>query len=205
MAEKAEKKPDAKDGEKHDDKKKGGGMGALLGKTPVILGGIMVIEAIVLFAGFKFLSSGGPQQASGADLTTEASAATDAHGKPTGDGKDGEVKFDPKKQVELLVVEFRAQNKQSGRTFIYDLSIYLMTRGEHEEKAKTTIKDREAQIKDRIRTIVAQSDADKLGGGSEPGLETLRRQVKYQLDEIMGEGVVEEVLIPRCIPIRSDF
>ena len=46
------------------------------------------------------------------------------------------------------------------------------------------IKDREALIQDRIRTIIAQSDPEKLGGGSEPGLETLRRQVKYQLDDV---------------------
>jgi len=44
-----------------------------------------------------------------------------------------------------------------------------------------------------------------LGGGSEPGLETLRRQMKHQLDEIIGEGMIEEVLIPRCIPYRQDF
>ena len=41
----------------------------------------------------------------------------------------------------------------------------------------------DALIQDRVRTIIAESDPDKLGGGSEPGLETLRRQVKYQLDE----------------------
>ena len=46
---------------------------------------------------------------------------------------------------------------------------------------------------------------EKLGGGSEPGLETLRRQMKHQLDEIIGEGMIEEVLIPRCIPYRQDF
>jgi len=57
----------------------------------------------------------------------------------------------------------------------------------------------------RIRTIIAQSDTEKLGGGSEPGLETLRRQVKYQLDEIIGEGMVEEVLVPRCIPFRAEY
>jgi len=60
-------------------------------------------------------------------------------------------------------------------------------------------------IKDRIRTIIAQSDPEKLGGGSEPGLETLRRQVKYQLDEIVGEKIVDEVLVPRCIPFRTDY
>jgi flagellar basal body-associated protein FliL len=70
---------------------------------------------------------------------------------------------------------------------------------------KDTISSRDALIKDRIRTIIAQSDPDKLGGGSEPGLETLRRQVKYQLDEIIGDGMVDEVLVPRCIPFRTDY
>jgi flagellar basal body-associated protein FliL len=60
-------------------------------------------------------------------------------------------------------------------------------------------------IKDRVRTIIAQSDPDKLIGGAEPGLETLRRQVKYQLDEIIGEGLIDEVLVPKCIPFRTDF
>ena len=67
------------------------------------------------------------------------------------------------------------------------------------------VKDRGALIKDRVCTIIAQIDPDKLGGGSEPGLETLRRQVKYQLDEIVGEGIIDEVLIPRCIPYRADY
>ena len=70
---------------------------------------------------------------------------------------------------------------------------------------KKTFESRKALITDRVRTIVAQSDPEKLGGGSEPGLETLRRQVKYQLDEIVGEGVIEEVLVPRCIPFRTDY
>jgi flagellar basal body-associated protein FliL len=60
-------------------------------------------------------------------------------------------------------------------------------------------------IQDRIRTIIAQSDPEKLSGGSEPGLETLRRQVKYQLDEIIGDGMIDEVLVPRCIPFRTDY
>jgi len=60
-------------------------------------------------------------------------------------------------------------------------------------------------IQDRIRTIIAQSDPEKLSGGLEPGLETLRRQVKYQLDEIIGPEMIDEVLVPRCIPFRTDY
>ena len=70
---------------------------------------------------------------------------------------------------------------------------------------KQKIADNQALITDRVRTIMAQSDPEKLGGGSEPGLETLRRQVKHQLDDVIGDGLVEEVLIPRCIPFRTDF
>ena len=70
---------------------------------------------------------------------------------------------------------------------------------------KDRIKDRDALIKDRMRTIIGQMDPEKLGGGSEPGLETLRRQVKSQLEIIIGDGMIDEVLVPRCIPFRADF
>ena len=78
-------------------------------------------------------------------------------------------------------------------------------KSEYEKQMKEALKEREGLIKDRVRTIIAQSDPEKLVGGSEPGLETLRRQVKYQLDTIIGEGMIEEVLVPKCIPIRTDF
>jgi flagellar basal body-associated protein FliL len=95
----------------------------------------------------------------------------------------------------------------SGRTFLYDISIYAVVKGENMKTVTEKLKEREALIKDRVRTIIAQSDPEKLGGGSEPGLETLRRQVKYQLDEMLGgkEGLIEEVLVPRCIPFRTDY
>jgi flagellar basal body-associated protein FliL len=59
-------------------------------------------------------------------------------------------------------------------------------------------------IQDRVRTIIAETDPEKLGGGAEPGLETLRRQVKYQLDEIVGDGLIDDVLIPQCLPFPAD-
>jgi flagellar basal body-associated protein FliL len=166
----------------------------------VLLGAVMVLEAIVLLAGFKLLG-GGPQHAAGAELTT--SEETDAHGaKVEGKGKPGDRKA---KLVELNVLDFKAPNKVNGRTFLYDVSIFVVCKSEYEKQAKDTLKEREALIKDRVRTIIAQSDPEKLVGGSEPGLETLRRQVKYQLDTIIGEGMIEEVLVPKCIPFRTDY
>jgi flagellar basal body-associated protein FliL len=216
MAEKAEKKPEAAApaGDKKDHGKdkappaEGGahaapsGGGGLFTKMPVLLGGIMIIEAAVLFAGFKFLGGGAPKAAAGAELTATEKTAGDAKGEG---GKDDAKTPNAKSTVEIQVVDFRAPNKMSGRTFLYDVSIFLVTKSEFADKVKDTISSRDALIKDRIRTIIAQSDPDKLGGGSEPGLETLRRQVKYQLDEIIGDGMVDEVLVPRCIPFRTDY
>src|SRR5688572_2545000 len=93
MADKAEKKPDAAPAAAAAPDKgaagaaspaKKGGIGAMLTKTPVMLGGIMIIEAAVLFAGFKFLGGGGgnSHDAKGATLQTEAD-------KAGGEGKEG--------------------------------------------------------------------------------------------------------------------
>ncbi|HEV8379715.1 MAG TPA: flagellar basal body-associated FliL family protein [Tepidisphaeraceae bacterium] len=176
----------------------GGGMGGLLKSTPALLGVVMVIEAGVLFAGFKIFN-GPPHSAHAAEAGGEEEGGE--HGDPHG----GPIKGEKKKVVELNVLEFKAPNKQSGRLFLYDVSVYVTVKTEFKERVEMAFKDREATIKDRARTIISQSDPEKLGGGTEPGLETLRRQMKHQLDEIIGEGMIEEVLIPRCIPYRQDF
>jgi flagellar basal body-associated protein FliL len=220
MAEKAEKKPEAAaaPAEKKDHGAKeaapasghgaagGGGVGGMLTKLPVLLGGVMLIEAAVLIVGFRVVGGGSPRAAAGAELAS-AEKGGEAGGAEKGEGKSGEggAPLDKKTPVEIQVVDFRAPNKLSGRTFLYDVSIFAVTKAEHEEKVKAMISSRDALIKDRVRTIIAQSDPEKLGGGSEPGLETLRRQVKYQLDEIIGDGLIDEVLVPRCIPFRTDY
>ena len=195
MADKADKKAEAPadaapaGGEKAAEKASKGG---LLTKTPVLLAGVMVIEAVVLFAGFKILG-GHPQQASGAELVADEKGGEK--------GKAGE-----KKTVELPVLDFKAPNRSNGRTYLYDVSIFAVVKAENEEKVKDLLKDNKALIEDRLSTIIRESDPEKLGGGSdEAGLETLHRQVKYQLDRIAGEGKIEDVLVPRCIAFRTDF
>jgi flagellar basal body-associated protein FliL len=195
MSDKPKKEAAAEEG---GEKKKGGIM-ALLTKLPVLLGGVMIIEAAVLFGAFKMLS-GGPKDAEAAELHGK----DDGHGGKSS-GEHGEEGADVPEHAELLAVEFRAPNKRTGRTFLYDVAIFVSVPGAKMEEAKKMLEQRKALITDRVRTIIAQSEPDKLGGGSEPGLETLRRQVKHQLDEILGPGVIDEVLVPRCIPFRTDF
>lgn len=198
MAEKAEKKaeaaapaaaaPEAAGG--HADAKKA--KGGLLTKLPVLLGGVMLIEGAVLFAGFKMFGAK-PASADAAAL------ATDGPGAPGDKGTGKKAKT-----VELPVGDYKVLNRANGGTFVYDISIYVAVKADNQQKVTDSFNDAKALIEDRIRTIIAESDPDKLGGGSEPGLETLRRQIKYQLDRIVGDGIIDEVLIPRCLPFRTD-
>ena len=173
--------------------------GGLLTKTPVLLGASMVIEAVVLFAGFKFIS-GGAKNVNAADLTTpvKAVAATE--------GADGEktATADDSTTAEVPLLEARFPNKRSGRAFLYDIKIVLSVKKESADKVKAIVAEHDALIQDRVRTIIAETDPEKLGGGAEPGLETLRRQVKYQLDEIVGDGLIDDVLIPQCLPFPAE-
>jgi flagellar basal body-associated protein FliL len=198
----------------------------LLSKTPVLLGIAMVLEAVVLFAGFKFLGGGAKPAAGAETAAVDPEAKTeggehggDAHGdaKPAeGHGDDAHAadkhegdghapatptKADKHRKVELQVVDFRAPNRQSGRMYLYDVAIVISVRGDMEEKSKSILTENSARVKDRVRTIIAQSTTEKL---SEPGLETLRRQVKYQLDQLLGENVIDEVFVPRCIPFAVE-
>jgi len=201
MSDKAEKPKEAKpeDGAAPAKKK---GIKALLTKLPVILGGAMIIEAILLVGVMKMLS-GGPAAAEGAELATEGAHGSSGGGG--GHGEEGEGYVDPNGMAEIVAIEMRAPNKLSGRTFLYDVSIYVSVKNSNLETVKSALEARKALISDRVRTIIAQSDPSKLDGGKEPGLETLRRQVKYQLDEMVGPGLIDEVLVPRCIPYRADF
>jgi flagellar basal body-associated protein FliL len=200
MADRAhDRRPDPAPGgagaDKSAEKRPAAGAGGLLSRTPVVMGAVMIVEAFVLFAGFKILG-GGPKHA----VAIELSAGE--HGV---DGKGIDAGSTKHKFSEINIVDFKAPNTQNGRRYIYDVSIFATVKGDFEQKAKDAIKERDALIKDRIRTIIAQMDPEKLGGGSEPGLETMRRQVKYQLDEIIGEGMIDEVLVPKCIPFRAEF
>src|SRR3954463_1255594 len=119
MAERADKKSDSAD-PKGGEKAEAGKAGGLLTKTPVLLGAVMLIEAVVLFAGFKFIA-GGPRHADAADVKGE-------HGEEGGAAAKAQAAEKDKKPVEIPLVDFRATNKTRGRTLFVDVSIFVVTR-----------------------------------------------------------------------------
>jgi len=105
------------------------------------------------------------------------------------------------KDVELKLIDAKLPNALGGRLYLYDLQVVATTAEKNKTKVSELFTEKEAQIKDRIRTIIASSDPKAL---SEPGLETLRRQIAYQLEQDLGKDLIKEVFLPKCTPIRAE-
>src|SRR3954471_15451033 len=108
----SDKKPDKKDAAAEGEKPEASG-GGIMTKLPVLLGGVMVIEAVILFAGFKMFG-GAPKQATAAELSKEDAKGDGAKGEKGEKGEGGKGAADKKAISEIHVVDdYRSPNKMS--------------------------------------------------------------------------------------------
>ena len=104
---------------------------------------------------------------------------------------------------EVLLARLRPSNMRTGKLFLWDMEVYGVVEQSRIEKVKNLLENREATIHDRLAKLVRSADPRQL---EEPGLETLRRQIKHEMEQIVGqEGFFKEVLIPKCTPFRADY
>lgn len=155
-------------------------------KTIGLVGGIMVIEAVAVVMIFGAM---GP-------------AKTQAH-----DGQH-QIKQDEGQQTkELLIVEERFQNLQSGKVWIWDSAVYVQVRAKNFEKVENTLKQRNAEIKEGISQIFSRAQHAQL---KEPDKQTLSRQLTAFLQKTFGADdqatpYIERVLISKCRGFPADF
>jgi len=102
------------------------------------------------------------------------------------------------KDAEVKVLDVRRlPNNQTGKLVSYDLQIVLKVAEKNKTKVTDLLAEREAEIRDQVRTIIASSDPQSM---AEPGLETLKRQLSHQIELDIGKELIKEVLIPTLIP-----
>jgi flagellar basal body-associated protein FliL len=95
----------------------------------------------------------------------------------------------PERDVEVKLIADRLPNSQSGRQFVYDLQVVVKVSEKNKGKVTELFAERDAEIRDQVRTIIASSDPQ------------LRRKISYQLEQVVGKDLLKEVLIPRCTAI----
>jgi flagellar basal body-associated protein FliL len=105
-------------------------------------------------------------------------------------------------EVEISLPEINAFNKKEGRLYLFSMEISIKLRQEDVEKVSKALEVRESTIKDRFNTVIRSADLQYL---NEPGLDTIRRQFRYELDRILGDDqLILELLIPKFFQSPAD-
>lgn len=158
-------------------------------RLPLTLGlvlGVAVVEAIAFIAIFKFAGSG-PEAAHGENAPVIEPVA----------------ETQPTATAEVAVLNrCRVPNDKTGRLYLYDFDVAVVVPLDKKEWMEELVKSRGSEIGDRIARILRGATDRML---KEDDLRALRQQMLEGLQEVVEDDqVIQRVLIPRFVPMRSD-
>ncbi|MCP4248213.1 MAG: hypothetical protein GY778_14300 [bacterium] len=148
----------------------------------IIVAALLLIEGGGIFAAMKFFGSDpSPTQA------VEGAGQSSAEQRPD--------------VAEVTIAETEAFNNLSGRLYVYHIEVSALVASEKVETITKMVEERQATIRDRVNTVIRGTDPKHL---NEPGLETVRRQVQFELNKILvDDSLILEVLIPKLMQSRT--
>ena len=154
-------------------------------KAILIVAAVLLVEAVAISA--VFLLSGGPSEVQAEDMANDPALLAE-------------------QPAEVLVIADKFQNTRVGRTLLYDTEIYIVVKQKHRAEVEQTLERLSASIKSDIAAIFRRAEPAQL---TEPDMATIRRQVRAELEDRLGqdeqgESVIQEVLIPTCTQFRAD-
>ena len=149
----------------------------------MIVAGLMLIEGVGVYSLVKF--TGG---------TPAASEAAQGGGK-TEPGQPIELPKDLEAEVEVL--ECRPSNRTVGKLITFHLKVSVLVRRENQEQVQKLVEEKKGRLQDRVNYVIRSAQLKHL---NEPGLETIRRQIKHEFDSIFGDDeLIVAVLIPQML------
>lgn len=149
-----------------------------------IFGGVMVVEAALIFAGMKLFGSD-PDPTVGMEVGLAPTTAP------------------WEESQEVVVAKVRVLNSSGGRSLLYNVKVVARVHHNDFEKVKQFMEGRQSTVEDTICRVIRSAEERQL---AEPGLETLKRQVRYELGVLLGdEALIEQILIPECMPLATAF
>lgn len=161
-----------------------GGKGKKSMMTLGIFGGVMLFEGLAIFFCMRFFGATPDPTIALEQLNVPAS-------QPWTDSS------------EIEVAHLRVQNVTESRTMIYSVTVAVLVHESNAEDVKKFLEVRKNTIEDALGRIIRSTDSKHL---TEPGLETLKRQFKFELDKLIGsDDMIEEVLIPDCMPLQTGY
>ncbi len=112
---------------------------------------------------------------------------------------------DPKSQqaqlVEVDLGECRPSNRATGKLISFQIRVAVLVNATNMEQVKSVVDTRQGRIRDRINFVFRSAEPSHL---NEPGMETLKRRIKNELERVLETpDLVEEVIIPEMLQTVS--
>jgi len=151
--------------------------------TFAVFGGVMVVEGLCIFLCMKLMGASPDPTVGMEGLTPTTRPWEEIH--------------------ELPVAQVRVPNSNGARTTLYSVKVVVQVHHSEKQKVQEFLDNRKSTIEDVISRVIRSADERHL---AEPGLDTLKRQVRYELSSLIGdEKIVRSVLIPECTPLPTGF
>lgn len=151
-------------------------------KPIMLVAGLMLVEGVGIFA-LMTLMHPAPESALAAD---------------EGDADDP---FNLEGRTELVICDVTAFNKKEGSLYVYSIELSALVKAEDAESVQRFVEARELSIKDRLQAVIRAADPRDL---DDPSLETLKRQLLFELNNLLGgKELICEILISRMLQSRT--
>ena len=141
---------------------------------------IIIILAVLLLEGGTItvfmVSKGGPTPAEGTNPI------------------EGDTQVDLKEYAEVTLAEsFNVDNYMGGKTrLVITMEVCAKVTKEKGDEFKGLVEAHKTEIKDTIRTLVASAQPDQI---KDPKLQVIKREIQTSVEKIVGEGVIQEILV----------
>lgn len=149
-----------------------------------IFGGLMILEGVGIFLCMKFLGSD-PDPTVGMDQGLTPTT------RPWEESQ------------EISVAKVRVPNTSGSRTMLYNVRVAVRVHFNNVERVQKFFERRASTVEDTISRVIRSADERHL---NEPGMESLKRQIRYELSSLLGDDtLIEQVLIPACMPMPTGY
>ena len=98
---------------------------------------------------------------------------------------------------EIPLADCRPTNKNGVKVFSYSIRVSGLVETEQLEEAQKLVEKMQDRIDDRVNFVIRSADQKFL---NEPGLETIKRQLKSEMDKLVGrDDLIVEILVPELL------
>ncbi|UCE60328.1 MAG: hypothetical protein JSU63_00995 [Phycisphaerales bacterium] len=126
------------------------------------------------------------------DVNPDIALAVEGQSGGVSMGEEG-----PDDLLEVELAECRPINNMSGKLIAYSIKVSALVSSADFERAETAARAKRARIHDRVNFVIRSAELKHL---NEPGLETIKRRLKHEIDQVLDEeGLIKAVIIPEML------